>query len=265
MENKRRGKKKQIAIVTGASSGLGREFVCQIALRYPGLDEIWVVARRMDRLEKLAEEYSNIHPLCVDLLTEKGRKVLKSNLKQERPDVRLLVLGAGCGYYGYLENQQEYKVEEMIALNDISLTQVLLMTLPHIPMKSRIIALASSAAFIPQPGFAVYAATKAYVRHLCLALGEEIKKRKISVTAVCPGPVNTEFFERAGQEIAPYKKAFLKEASVVVRKALDDASRGKKESVYGFFMNGVRLGVKILPWSPVLFIMGKFTDGERKR
>lgn len=260
---KRKGARKQIAIITGASSGLGREFVRQIAARYPGLDEIWVVARRMERLEKLEKEYSNVHPVCADLLTKTGREKLEKKLRCKQGDVRLLVLGAGCGFYGYLEKQKEKQVAEMISLNDTALTQVILMTLPYMPEKSRIIALASAAAFVPQPGFAVYAATKAYVRHLCLALSNEMKKRKISVTAVCPGPVNTEFFLKAGQNIAPWKQAFLKETTVVVKKALDDASRGKKESVYGFFMNGVKFGAKVLPWRPFLFIMGKFAEGKR--
>lgn len=258
MGEKRKDRGKQIAIVTGASSGLGREFIRQIAAHYPGLDEIWAVARRKERLEKLKEAYPNIFPVCADLLTASGRDFLRKKLETERPEVRLLVLGAGCGYYGHLETQREEDLAEMILLNDEALTQVLAMTLPHIPEKSRILAISSSAAYLPQPGFAVYAATKAYVRHLCLALGQELKTRRVTVTAVCPGPVKTEFFERAGRSIAPWKQKFLNEPAPVVEQALKDARRGRAESVYGISMKAVRIGAKCLPWKPILWIMGKF-------
>lgn len=265
MGEKRKGGGNQIAIVTGASSGLGREFIRQIAARYPGLDEIWAVARRRERLEELKESYPNICPVCADLLTVSGRDLLRKKLETEQPGVRLLVLGAGCGHYGLLETQKEEALAEMIALNDEALTRVLAMALPHIPEKSRILAIASSAAYLPQPGFAVYAATKAYVRHLCLALGQELKKRRVTVTAVCPGPVKTEFFQRAGQTIAPWKQRFLNEPAPVVEKALKDADRGRAESVYGISMKAVRIGAKCLPWNPLIRIMGKFAEERRTK
>ena len=260
MEHKRRQGKKQIALITGASSGLGREFVRQIASRYPGLDEIWVVARRKDRLEQLAQECDKIRPVCLDLLSDDGRKAWKKRLEEESPAIRILVLAAGCGYYGRMEEQEYPKAMEMISLNDEALTWSLMTALPYIPEKSRIIALASGAAYLPQPGFCIYAATKAYVRHLCLALNQELKKRKVTVTAVCPGPVDTEFFEHAGQTVAPWKKRFLAEADAVVQKALYDASRGRRESVYGYSMKLVKAGAKFLPWRPILWMMEKFTE-----
>ena len=115
-------------------------------------------SRRRERLEELKESYPNICPVCADLLTVSGRDLLRKKLETEQPGVRLLVLGAGCGHYGLLETQKEEALAEMIALNDEALTRVLAMALPHIPEKSRILAIASSAA-ASRPGFAVYAAS----------------------------------------------------------------------------------------------------------
>lgn len=258
MEQRREEKRKQIAIVTGASSGLGREFALQIARRYPALDAVWAVARRGERLKELEREEAAILPVCADLLTEDGMGILRKKLEEERPKVRLLVLGAGCGFHGRLREQSQRQAEEMIALNIAALTQTLLAALPHIPPKSRILAIASASAFLPQPGFAVYGATKAYVRYLCQAFGQEMRRSRVTVTAVCPGPVDTEFFERAGQEVAPWKKRFLKDAALVAEKALRDADRGRAESVYGCSMKAVRLLAKFAPQRPLLWIMGKF-------
>ena len=117
------------------------------------------------------------------------------------------------------------------------------------PRQSRIIQMASSAAFMPQPGFAVYAASKSYVLSLSRALGSELKERAITVTAVCPGPVKTEFFDIAEtyENVKLYKKLTMAQVEKVVRQALVDAAAGKSVSVYGSLMKGFRLLTKFLP------------------
>jgi short-subunit dehydrogenase len=122
---------------------------------------------------------------------------------------------------------------------------------------SKIIQLCSGSAFLPQPEFASYAASKSYVLSFSRALGQEVKKKGITVTCVCPGPVNTEFFEAAGSEIAPAKKRFLVESKDVVQKAMKDAKAGKELSVYGISMKLVHLAGKFLPTRMVLSVMNK--------
>lgn len=120
------------------------------------------------------------------------------------------------------------------------------------------------ARLLPQPGFATYAASKAYVLSFSRALGQELKKRKISVTAVCPGPVDTEFFQAAGSPVHPSKKRFMAKPKDVVKKALRDAESKKPVSVYGIPMKLVHLAGKILPTRVVLAVMDRVLANEEE-
>ena len=138
----------------------------------------------------------------------------------------------------------------MAALNCVALTAVTRLVLPFMEPNSRIIQFASSAAFLPQPGFAVYAATKSYVLSFSRALNQELRKRKICVTAVCPGPVKTEFFdiaEETGNKIPIYKMIVMADPVKVVRKAIADAEAGKELSIYGAAMKAFWILTKIMP------------------
>ena len=139
--------------------------------------------------------------------------------------------------------------------------------LPSLLQKgSRIICLSSGAAFVPQPGFAVYAASKAYVLSFARALGVE-QKGRIVVTAVCPGPVDTPFLEKmGGKENMPfYKKPFIADAEAVVEKALKDSERGREISVYGFSMKALRVVCKFIPRSLLCILCEKEIPKERKK
>ena len=153
------------AVVTGASSGIGREFVRQIAGKYSWLDEIWIIARRAKELEKL-----------------------KDLLEKEKPEILFLVNAAGMGVQKEFAGTSLKDVVSMTELNCTALTGITSLCLPYCRERGRIFMLASAAAFIPQPGFGVYAASKAYVVSFSRALNRELKCRKIQVTAVCPGP-----------------------------------------------------------------------------
>ena len=250
----------KIALITGASSGLGREFARQIPKLYQNLDEIWV-ARRAERLNELEMELKvPVRIFDGDLNQDYIYKKLGIALGKSHANVRMLVNAAG---YGKIGTFCEYGWKEetgMVDLNCRSLTRMTALCLPYMHCGSRIVNLSSAAAFGPQPGFAVYAATKSYVYSLSMALGRELKGSGIYVTAVCPGPVDTEFFDHTGKEVASVKKKFRADAKDVVRKALIDSVRGKKISVYGLPMKAAWVASKIVPDSVIVAVMEKIAE-----
>lgn len=235
---------------------MGREFVLQLTSFCPGLDEIWVMARREKRLERLAVQSTvPLRILTGDITKKKVRRTFRDALSKERPNVRVLVNAAGFGKTGTVEciaKETPSVQTDMIDLNCRALTGITEICLPFIHRGGRIINLASAAAFCPQPSFAVYAATKAYVMSFSRALAMELKKKEIFVTAVCPGPVKTEFFKVSGGLTNPLKKLSAAEAPAVVRKALRDSLAKKQVSVYGLPMKAARIGAKILPHSLIM-------------
>lgn len=250
----------KIAIVTGASSGLGKEFTRQIEFLYKELDEIWVIARRKERLEELKSRiFTNVRIFEGDLLENEVYKTLKKKLEKKQPDVRMLVNAAGFGKIGEVKEIACKDQLHMIDLNCRALTHMTTLCIPYMSKGSRIVNVASAAAFCPQPSFSVYAATKSYVLSFSRSLGMELEDEGIYVTAVCPGPVQTEFFEVAGQkEKNPMKNAVMADPEKVVRQALLDAKAGKEMSVYGISMKGAEAAAKILPHSLILKVMKKF-------
>ncbi len=241
----------KIAIVTGASSGMGKEFVKQLGHCYRSLDEIWVIARREKQLKEL-ERISKV-PVRIlpgDLLHRPVYDKLRDMLERERPDIRMVVNAAGFGKSGTVEEILEESRGtqlEMIDLNCVALSRVTFCCLPYLSRGSRILFLASAAAFCPQPGFAVYAATKSYVLSFSRSLGAELRSKGILVTAVCPGPVDTAFFAVSGMPGNPLKRLTMVQASNVVKRALLDSRAGKEVSVYGLPMKAVHVVTKILP------------------
>lgn len=251
----------KIAVVTGASSGMGREFVKQIGHLYRSLDEIWVFARRKERLLSLQTETSV--PLRIfegDLLKPPVYAAFKQALAQKQPDIRMLVNAAGFGKTGSVEEilkEDKNTQLEMIDLNCIALSRMTFFCMPYLSKGSRVLNLASAAAFCPQPLFTVYAATKSYVMSFTRALGEELRPRGILVTAVCPGPVDTEFFEVSGKIENIWKKIVLAKAPDVVRRALLDSRAGKRVSVYGIAIKGARAASKLIPHYLILKLEAK--------
>lgn len=250
----------KVAIVTGASSGLGREFVIQIAEKYSKLDEIWVIARRKDRLETLQNEVKlPLRILEYDLVDKNCQMAFYELLDDLNPDVKLLINAAGYGICGsFYEGDYESEMG-MIDLNCKSLTMMTYRVLPYMSKKARIVNFASAAAFMPQPGFAVYAATKAYVLSFSRALNMELKGRGISVTAICPGPVKTEFFDIsfANSKMPIYKKLMMSKPKKVVALAINDIAVGNELSVYGLKMKIFRVLAKILPHKLLMNISTK--------
>lgn len=242
----------KIAIVTGASSGMGKEFVRQLSEDYRCLDEIWVTSRNRRRLEALrAQSRKRLVVLPLDLRKRADLEKLAQRLLQERPSIKILVNAAGVGKIGDFEELSSGSARSMVRLNCEGLTQVTYLCLPFMRKGSRILMMASAAAFLPQPGFAVYAASKAYVLSFARALRAELKKRGITVTAVCPGPVDTPFFEKAEKlhKMASFKKSSMAEPEEVVKKAIQDGAAGREMSVYGGRIKALRAAAKLLPHS----------------
>lgn len=242
-------KRASIAIVTGASSGIGREFVSQIAKSYRSIPEIWVIARREQELLALKDALpdTRIRTLPLDLSDPAAFEELRRLLDSEKPVIRILVNSAGLGRAGKVEKQELSDVLPMIDVNCRALTALTMLCLPYFRKGSRIIEVDSGSAFLPQPGFAIYAASKAYVLSFSRALKEELRERQVSVTAVCPGPVKTAFFETGEIALNPVKRLFLIRPEKVVRKALFDAEKGKAVSVCGGSMKLVRAAAGVLP------------------
>lgn len=250
-----------IAIITGASSGMGSEFALQITKRCLGLDEIWLVARRSRPMEELAESISIATRIFAMDLTDPGSyESLSTALQEHNPRVRIFVGCAGYGKVGAFTASSESDLLGMIDLNCKALTKMTYLILPYMPKRSYLIQLASSAAFLPQPGFGIYAASKAYVLSFTRALREELRHRQIHVTAVCPGPVDTPFFDIAEEngEAFFFKKLFMASKEKVVQKALRDAFHDRDLSVYGFPMKFMHIGCKLVPHKWILYFYEVF-------
>lgn len=248
----------KIALITGASSGLGKETVIQIADRFSGIDEIWAIARRKDRLVKLGRQLPvPLRIFALDLTEKTALAELESALAEENPDVKILVNAAGYGKIGAVGDVSLTDEMGMVQLNCATLCGITHLTLPYMSANSRIIQFASTAAFLPQPRFAIYAATKSFVLSYSRALNRELRSREISVTAVCPGPVKTEFFDVAETtgKMALYKKLTMANPKKVVKLALRDSMMGKEISVYGPLMKAFFILTKILPHDLLLRIM----------
>ena len=247
-----------IAIVTGASSGMGREFVRQLS-DYIRPDEIWAIARREDALEKLKSECSiPVRPIALDLCREESFRELEQLLSAEKPHVELLVNAAGFGKFGTYSRINAEDECRMIDLNCKALLRMTRLAIPYMGKGSHILQLDSLSAFQPVPYITTYAATKAFVLSYSRAMNRELKDRGIRVMAMNPGWVKTEFFDHAfqtngGNEVQYFN--YLYEAKDVVRTGLRDLYHSRKDySVHGLPIKFQVFLVKLLPHSLVMSV-----------
>lgn len=246
-----------IAVVTGASSGMGREFVLQLS-GYVTVDEIWVIARRREALEALKPQCPvPIRPIPLDLCREESFGVYARLLEEEKPDIRLLVNAAGFGKFGAFQNVPPEDDYRMIDLNCKALVAMTRLSLPYMRKGSHILQLDSLSAFQPVPYITTYGATKAFVLSYARSTNQELKPQGIRVMAMNPGWVKTEFFNHAFQTNRSEVQYFdrLYEAKDVVATGLHDLYKTKKDySVHGLpVRTQVRL-VKLLPHSLIMKI-----------
>ena len=181
------------AIITGASAGLGQEYVRQIHSFFPEIQSFWLIARRPGRTDLPQIDGVELKPVALDLTAPDSFDILRCLLESQAPQVELLVNCAGCGYLGDFADSDPDEQLRMTDLNIRALTATTRTVLPFMPDGSRIVNISSIASFVPTARMTVYGATKSYVSAFSRGLHTELKPRKISVTAVCPGPMETEF------------------------------------------------------------------------
>ena len=187
----------KIALITGASSGMGREFVYALDADEV-FDELWVVARRKERLEALQERCrARVRVFALDLLDMASFDVIQAALEIEQPEIAVLVNAAGFGVFGPFAERDLKTQLDIIDLNDRALTAMCHLALPYLTDGSRIYNMGSMSSWQPVPYINVYGASKAYVLSFSRALGVELQPRGVRVMAVCPGWITTEFFDHA--------------------------------------------------------------------
>ena len=242
----------RVAVVTGASAGIGREFVYAID-RQENLDEIWVIARRADRLEELKDKCRTpVRPIVLDLSELRALDDYKAILESERPEIAILVNAAGFGVFGPFAEKDLQKQLSSATVNSLALTGMCHISLPYMKKGDCIINMGSNSSWQPVPYQAVYGASKSYVLNFSRALCLELKPKGIHVLCVCPGWIKTEF-----QQVAHHDEyiRFVDRwygPEEVVAQAMSDLKKKKMVSILGHL---VRRQVRLVKFLPVKFVM----------
>jgi short-subunit dehydrogenase len=253
---------KNIAIITGASSGIGKEFFLSLNERKEGLDEIWVIARSADKLEALRTETDvPLRVIPLDLSSATATKELEQVLEAEKPSIQYLICASGFGRFNAIEDDSAEVLENMVDLNCRSIVGTTRAAFPYMAKGGTMILIASVAALQPIPYIATYGATKAFVLSYGRALNKELRKaRGARCLCVCPFWTKTAFFDRAitktdvRQEPVVKYYAAMYEPEKIVRRALRDVARGKDVSQYGFIARTQAILCKILPHSLIMSV-----------
>ena len=249
---------KNIIVITGAASGLGKEFIMQYNTN--DIDEIWVIDRDEEKLNELKNSIEKTIPIIIDLSKQEEIKKYQKKLEKENPNILLLGNFAGFGKFDHSENIDTDIKLNMIDVNVKAPVTLIDYSLPYMKEKSKIINIASCAGFQPIPYINDYAATKAFLISYSRALNQELKYRKIHVLTVTPYWTKTNFFDRA---IVKNKKDVVIKYDVmynpkdVVKLIIKDLNKNKEMSVYGILNKSQRLLVKLLPHKLVMFIWMK--------
>ena len=255
------------ALITGASAGIGREFARQLAGR---AGSVVLVARRRERLEQLHNELTksnpnlNVHVYDVDLADKAQVDALIDSLARDKIDIDLLINNAGLGDSGPFATSDPERIDQIIQVNMSALTLLTRKLLPSMIARKRgaILNVSSSAGFLPIPGFAIYAASKAYVTSFSEAIFSELRGTGVSVCTLCPGPVHTEFgdvAQRAG-EVGDRSPEFVYvSVEQVVRDALAAVEADRPLIIPGFLMKVGMFLVRMTPMS----ILRRFSSKQR--
>lgn len=246
----------KIAIVTGATGGLGREFVSEILKE--NIDEIWAVARNENRLNNLKAEFGDkIRTVRCDLANADDLSGLCGLIETEKPDIRLLINNAGIGKMGESIGLTDNDVASEIDINCKAVCLLCNHVIPFMPSGSRILNISSASSFQPVPYINLYAASKAFVRSYTRALNVELKNKGIICTAVCPGWIDTEMLQKEYNG-KPVKFPGIVSPNRVAVQALRDSVKGRDMSVCSFFVKYEHFLSKILPhkWIMKIWLSG---------
>ena len=258
------------ALITGASAGIGREFACQLAHRARTLV---LVARREQRLNELREELRNrnaqlnVHVRVVDLCDKSQIDELVHWLEQNQIEIDFLINNAGLGDYGPFATSPPKRNDEMLQVNIVALTTLTRALLPQMISRKRgaVLNVSSSAGFLPIPGMGVYSATKAYVNSFTEALRGELLGSGVTVSALCPGPVHTEFGDvakRPGGEPETGPEFVYVSVEQTARDALAAIEADKPLVIPGAFM---KLGMFLVRITPMPIMRFAARLGARRR
>ncbi len=240
---------KNIAIVTGANGGFGREFMRLLAAEQ-GIDEIWAIARNEQTLAEIAGEIgSRVRTFSLDLSRRDSITAVEQQLRLETPNIMYLVNNAGYTKFCAFDGQSTLETLNMIDVNISATVGLGLACIPYMSKGGHILNIASQSAFFPLPYQNVYSASKAFVRNYTRALNVELKPLGISATAVCPGWMKTGLMDRG--DIGADKNVTnffgMKPTDKVAAKALRDAKRGRDMSTYSIYVKLTHLLSKLLP------------------
>ena len=246
---------KKVALITGASAGLGVEFARQLSKRG---HRLVLAARRMERLKALTKELGNARAVAIDLSKTGAAAKLMADLEAAGEQIEILVNNAGFGLIGHFAELDSKRLRQMIDLNVGALTDLCRAVAPAMIRRKRgaILNVASTAAFQPGPKMAVYFATKAYVLHFTEALHEELKPHGIHVSCLCPGPTRTEFGEVAGFGGNSMFDRVAMEAPEVVAAGLAGLDKNHAVVVPGWMNKVTAASTRFAPRSVVRKIAG---------
>jgi len=251
----------QIAIITGASSGLGNVFFEKVLERYPMLDEYWVIARNENKLKELAEKHpqQRVRIVPLDLADPRNLDTFDHLLQELKPDIRVLINNAGFDKAGLFREMRLQDIYMLMNLNVMGTTMVSRLCLPYMSKGSYQIITGSIGSFAPLPWRAVYSASKAYVRFFARALHEEERKRGVNIMLLSPGNMNTAMFRAnaSGEEGKLSFFPFLDLEKETV-KSMQKAEKGCAAYTPRIFYKLYRLLAKIVPSA----IMVRFTSVE---
>lgn len=251
---------KKIAIVTGASSGIGKLLATGLEA-HADFDELWAIARNEERLLSLGKEMQKpVRAIPLDLTKTESIHTIAARLQAEQPRVSVLINASGYGVFERFDRIREEDVLGMTDLNCRALAAMMAAVLPYCGAGSTIVNIASVAAFQPVPFGAEYAASKAYVLSLSRAVARELKPRGIRVLAVCPYWTKTAFFDRANPSGVITHFDCMYDPAFIAKKTFAALKRKKDHVVPGFIAKATRALTKLLPHS---FVMRVFIAQQK--